>query len=199
MSSKILLARIKKLADTSTLDRNEQFRLQREKLEQFYHDLHMKFRVMLNEMEGDLRTLKEKDFPKNLLKSFFQVWYDLIDISKQLDVKDPYVAADKLVQYVKQRPHRSIIDNLDFLIQHHMQKNEIDTQTGSMLQQVQVKSLKLLKELASRLEQYMTENPLITGPSGIPEEPKDLKTVSPVFVPSNIPPQEDTYIPPVKK
>lgn len=200
MPSKTVRRLFKKFADTSAQDRDEQFRLQRERLEQFYHDLHMKLKVLLNEMEGDISVLKERKFPHDLLKSFVKVWYQLIEINKSLKPNNPYTAAEELIKYVTQKPHRAIIDNLDFLVQNHMKKTEIDFQTGPLLRQAQVRSLVLLKELAHRIDQYIQDNPLMDVPVGVPpEDPKDLKVPPSKFEPEKVTEQETTYVPPVNR
>lgn len=187
----------RKYADT---DENEKFRLQRERLEQFYHDLHLKLKILLGEMEGDLRVLKEKDFDKGMWVIFMNLWKDMIDISKEITPDKPYQGTSKLVSYVKSRPHKSIIENLDYLVQDFLKKNEVDFRAGPRLQQVQIKSLKLLKSLADHVEAYMTANPLLPVPSGKPpaEEP-DLAVKPEEFKPGPASEGESTYIPPARK
>lgn len=179
---------------------DEKFRLQRERLEHFYHNLHLKLRVVLGEMEGDIRVLKEQDFPRDTWRAFVNLWRDLLDISHQLTPEKPYQAASKLVGYVKTRPHRSIIDNLEFLTEHHLQTKMPEFQAGPKLQPVQVRSLRLLKTLADHVEKFMADNPLLDVPAGIAPTTEPALTVKPEeFKPAPVQPQEKTYIPPAKK
>lgn len=190
----------RKYADTVLTDENEKFRLQREKLEQFYHDLHLKIKILLGEMEGDLRILKEKDFDKGMWKIFMNLWRDVIDISKEITPDKPYLGASKLVSYVKSRPHKSIIENLDYLVHDFLKKNEVDFRAGLRLQQVQIKSLKLLKSLADHTEAYIAANPLLPVPTGKPPAEEPVLTVKPEeFKPATVGDGESTYVPPAQK
>ncbi len=177
---------------------DEKFHLQRERLEKFYHDLHLKLKILLSEMEGDIRVLKEKGFEKEMWKIFVNVWKDLLTISHQLTPDKPYPAAAALVAYVKTRPHKAVIDNLDYLVQHFLKQNEVDFQSGPMLQQVQVRSLGLLKSLADHAEKYLADNPLLPVPSGIPPAQLPLAVQPEEFKPVPAGSEESTYLPPVK-
>lgn len=190
---------VHKYADTVVSDDNEKFRLQRERLEQFYHDLHLKLRILLGEMEGDISALKAKNFDKSLWKSFVNLWKDVLEISKEITVDKPYQGASKLVSYVKSRPHRSIIDNLDYLVQHFLKTTEVDFKTGPILRQVQVRSLGLLKSLADHVEKYMEANPLLPVPSSTPTAEPPLVVKPEEFKPAPIGANESTYVPPAKK
>jgi hypothetical protein len=151
-------------------------------------------------MEGDIRVLKEKNFDKGMWRIFVNVWQDILNISKEITPDKPYQGAGKLVNYVNSKPHKSIIDNLEYLIQHFLKTTEVDFQAGMGLQQVQIKSLKLLKALAAHAEGFMTANPLLPIPSDKPPAEEPLLTVSPQeFKPATVGDGESTYVPPIKQ
>lgn len=183
-------AQIKKISN-----KNEQFRLQREKLGHFAHDLLLRLRMLISEMEGDLKVLRIKSFDKKMWKIFARLWNHLVDVAKSIDANKPYQSAQVIVDLVKTRPHKAIIDNLEFLVQHHLKQTAVDFAPGPLLQPVQVRSLKLLKALADYLENYMQENPLIDIPGSIPPPPEPPQETQEKIVPSGS--EEATYIPPV--
>lgn len=175
---------MKRVSILKKADKNEEFRLQRERLTNFAHDLHLKLRMLLGEMEGDLMVLRERKLDKNVWKIFAKLWSDLIEIAKSIDPNDPYTAGNKLVSYVKNRPYRAIIENLEFLIKNHLKNTEVEFTPTSFFQPLQVRSLKLLQELANQIEKYMQENPMIQVPELSAEEkatllqgPEDFKPV----------------------
>lgn len=186
-------AQIKKLSD-----KNEQFRLQRERLEHFSHDLLLRLRMLISEMEGDLKVLKIKNLDKKVWKIFAKLWGQLIEIAKHLDSGKSYQSAQAVIDLVKTRPHKAIVENLEFLIQHHLKQTEVNFEPGPLLQPVQVRSLKLLKALADYLEKYIQDNPLLNYPGSNPPPPLEIQEPQEEKV---APPGSEgaTFIPPVQK
>ena len=66
---------------------------QQQKIELFYQGFHTrKFRTIgLNEMEGDIFTLKEKRIDRNVLQEFAILWKSLLEIYKNIDEDSPYI------------------------------------------------------------------------------------------------------------
>jgi hypothetical protein len=159
--SKVLQHLINKYAEeapqpTVMLEDSEaRFKHQRQRMADFAHQFKTKFRVLLAEMESDISMLRANRFDKNMQKIFIQVWRHLIDIYNHFHEDRSYEAATKLVEYVKSRNTRAVIDNLDFLTEHHLQ-NPKDTD----FPRTSIKSLKLLLSFADYLENYMKENKL---------------------------------------
>ena len=164
-SSKVFQHLIKKYAEeapqpTVLLEDSEaRFKHQRQRMAEFAHQFKTKFRVLLAEMEHDIGILRAHRFDKNIQNTFIQIWRHLIDIYNHFHEDRSYEAATKLVEYVKSRNTRAVIDNLDFLTEHHLQRPK-----SADLPQTSIKSLKLLLSFADYLENYMKVNKLLANP-----------------------------------
>lgn len=163
-----------KFADTVNQDVNEQFQRQRGRLQQFSHDLQMKLRILLGEMEGDIRVLKERNFDKKILKIMIKIWSDVLSIAKELNKEKPYPTAERLIAYIQNKRTRSLIENLDFLTEHYIKSTNVDFKPGGFVQHPEIRSLKLLKALAHHLDKYLAENPLLPVPSDKPPANIDI-------------------------
>lgn len=191
---------INKISDTVIKNKNELFNQQRNRLSHFSHDLYMKLRIILNEMEYDLKILKDQNFDKEMWKLFSKMWVELVSILKEFKEEKPYLTAEKLINYVNNKNNKAIIDNLDFIIKKHLKSYLSDIKFGPTLQPVQVRSLHLLKSFVEKIQSYVKSNPLLPVPSEAPiEEPEILNKDKEEFLPVNIDTEEETYIPPAKK
>lgn len=160
---------------TPSQERNKEFSVQRIKLEYFHKVFYRKMRSILGTMEGDIRTLREKGFDPKMMKLFITAYRDLIEILKSVDEKRPYAAAEKFIKYVLERPNSSILENLDFLIQHHLKASLLDTKEGLLLGQSKADAIQQLKELAINLKKFIADNPLIPVPGQSVIPPEDME------------------------
>ena len=151
-----------KTPSKSDLDQKFQFqRSQFFKLAEMFRD---KLRSVINEMDGDYVALKERDFDPKMLKLFGQVKWHLIEIYKKISEDKPYQSAEKLIEYVNSRHTRAVIDNLEFLIQHHLQQTAVSFTPSQHMENLKVKSLQHLIDLANGLKLFMEKNPLLPEP-----------------------------------
>jgi hypothetical protein len=134
---------------------------QRERLTQFAHQLQIKLQVLVAEMENDLHTLKERQFDSNSWKHFVGIWRHLVGIVSTFQEEDPYQTGFKILQYIESPQTQAIIDNLDFLAKHHLEKSRVDFSPHPMLKHPTIRSLQLLLSLAKYVENYMKNHPLI--------------------------------------
>jgi hypothetical protein len=167
MSHKKVLELAHKFAERS---RNEQFQDQRDMLEKFSDEYLTKFRTILNEMEGDLRVLREKEFNKSQWKEFGLFWKELIEIYKAYDEKNPYEGAKQLLLFVTSKPKETFIRNLNSDIQKFLKEKDNDFASG--LHHAQVNSLKALWDFCGKTAKKMLANPLM-------KDPRELQTVPP--------------------
>jgi hypothetical protein len=171
MSSKVAQL-VRKLAMKSVFaDDNEQFRQQRERLSKFYFEMNRKLDSIAKEMEGDLFTLKHKEFPKKELVEFTKIYQEVILLKKSLDPIKPYDSAQKVIDKINDRMFRAHITTLDVIIQHFLKKNEVDFAPSAVMQQVRVSSLHHLVELGRMLAIHMENNPLLPDPRTITTKP----------------------------
>jgi hypothetical protein len=183
MSSLKVLQLIEKYADevsqpTVLLEDSKNHHLHEQmRLNEFSHSFEMKLRIVISELEHDINILKERKFDKEMLKLLVEVWNAITNISLSLSKYSPYLSAIKLIDYVNSKRTKDIIDNLDFLAQHHLKEtNESFTQNMGM-KNPEIKGLKLLLNLVSYLENYMKENPLLEKVK--PDPKKEVPTWRP--------------------
>jgi hypothetical protein len=145
-----------KLGDS---ERDKQFQAQREMLTSFYEEFYGRFRRILNEMEGDLFTLKQKNLDKHSLKLFGTIMHRLINLIKVVDPKKPYPGIQAIVNYLRSEETEGVIEDLDFLIQLHLKRNEVEG--WSEKYQAKVQSLNKLSWLAQYAKEHMDKNPML--------------------------------------
>jgi hypothetical protein len=176
---------------TVMLDRkqqlNQQFEAQRARLEKFFKFFINRFRAILNEIDGDTFSLRERGFDKKMLSLLTQIKNRLENIFKEIDENQPYLAAWELVDYVSERPTQMMMENLQFLAQHHL-KGTAPEKLPSFAVNAQIHSLGKLKEFAAKLKIYMEQNPLLPVPI-MTQIPREL---NPYSEPSLISPDEET-------
>lgn len=158
-----------------------QFQEQRQRLDHFYEQFSTKLRHIRNEMGGELGTLKSREFDHKMFKLFADVYSNVIDLYKAISPEKPYIAAEKLVHYVLDRPSSLYIDNLDFLAKHHLKQTNVDFKPSKVMVHPEIRSLDKLKELALELRVFMSQHPLVRVPEpssppapGLPAIVKDL-------------------------
>lgn len=158
---------------------NNEFQAQRDRLSKFYESFNDGLRRVRNEMEHEIGLLKMRGFDRKMLHLMSQVHNTILEIYKTIDPNKPYIAAEKLVRYVTERPSMPIIDNLDFLAKHHIKQTNVDFKPGKFLVHPEIRSFDALKKLTTELRNFMVAHPLITTPtispvSGLGDVVKDL-------------------------
>ena len=174
MSSHRVQQLAQKFANTVLLDTNQKFKRQRVRLEQFAYDLRLKLGMLVREMEHDIGLLRARGFSKDMHKMYIKLWNDIISIYKKLDMEKPYSTAEEFLIYVKNKHVRDVIDNLDFLAEHHLKKTDVDFKPSHSIEQPQLRGLKLFKSLTQHLEAYLKANPLLAVPSVTPSSSIDI-------------------------
>lgn len=141
---------------------NLEYQDQRTRLTEFAYELAKQLRRVIGEMGSDLFTLKERQFDPKMFKMFSAAYQNLISMSKEIQEDKPYIAAEKLVHYVLERPNSIVLDNLDFLAKHHTRATNVDFKPSALFPEI--RSIDELRRLAMHLRKYMAENPLINPP-----------------------------------
>lgn len=155
---------------------NEQYQQQRKMLETFAYDFAGKMRAILNEMQGDLSTLKYKDYSRDQRRKLGLFYYSLLEKTKDLDPNTPYESANKIIQYVLDKNNLSMISDLNKDIQQYLKENEIDLGPAKSFKQVRVNSLANLVKLMHWANLYMKTNPLIDEPDDTIPPPTRMNT-----------------------
>lgn len=136
---------------------------QQKMLGNFYENFYRKILNIINELNGDLTVLKERQFDDKMTKLLSKIHNDLIDIIKKTDPHKPYGGANQLIHFVLEKPNSSIIDNLDFLAKHHIANTNINIITGPVVGHPKITSLDHLKSLAKQLQDFINKNPISLG------------------------------------
>jgi len=158
MSHRKVLELAKKFAEKSL---NEQHQQQREKLEEFSYNFTDKMRAILNEMAGDLLTLKEKGYDRTQWKQLGNLYQRLIDARKDFDHNKPYVSSERIINFIFSKEIFNIIQALHSSIQKHLKENEVDFGASKTLGQARVDSLQKLIKLMHSAKDYIKMNPLL--------------------------------------
>jgi hypothetical protein len=152
---------------------NRLFENQRE----FGRNLYRKIRTLRGELDGDLFTLRARGFDPNIWRLAAKVKGELEKILTTIKENNPHAGGQQFVEFVLNKPYSSIIDNLDFLAQHHLNKTKDELGTiPSIGKPVEVNSFRRLKELALETKAHMEQNPPlpIPIPSTIPPPPNPI-------------------------
>lgn len=160
---------------------NLQFEAQRE----FGRKFRMDLRRIHGELSGDILMLKERQFDPKMRLLAEKVKEAVNKILQGVKESNPHASGWELVNYVLEKPHRDIIDNLDFLAKHHMQTTHPTTnfEIRSPIKIAEVNGFQHLKELAHQVKNYMEDNPPLTVPTSSPPPPLQANPMAdPAFI-----------------
>jgi len=119
------------------------------------------FTRILNQMEGDLLTLKIKGFSKLELKEFVKIFYELVSLRKRIASFAVYDGIQQIVDLINSKEFQAQISTLNLSIQHFLEENQIYLDApNKLLQQASVKSLSQLSSFADKWQTYVINNPL---------------------------------------
>lgn len=135
----------------------------KEKLENFYYDNVGKLKYIISEMSGDLLILKEKNFPLDLRQLLGKIYQQILDLYKEINPEDPYPGTLNFINWANAKHNKSLLENLDFLIQKHLKNNEITFYGKNVLKQPKISSIKKILLLVPELKQFIIDNPQITN------------------------------------
>lgn len=160
------------------------FDAHKEKLDKFAYETIRKLGAIINEMEGDLFSLKHKGFPKKEWVELGKVYQELILLKKQLRLNTPFENAHAIIATLGDRMFKARVETLDVIIQHFLQRNQVEGITGPTLMQTRVDSLSKLSALHKQLERFLSENfpktiSTLPPPAPAPEERASLPTMMP--------------------
>lgn len=129
-----------KLADAANKP-NDQMQ---EHFEKFKREL----RSILNEMDGDLMTLRIKGADRNILKDMGMLQQYLREKYKMLDDSRPIESMENILLYLFSKSVKLLLVNLHTAIQKFLKENEVDFEPQAALSQARVESITNLLRLA---------------------------------------------------
>jgi hypothetical protein len=146
---------ILKLAQKFSIKIAEEANNSKLEIQEYFNKFKSELRSVLNEMDGDLLTLRIKGADKNLLKSFKDLHQILRDKFKSLNDSQPLESIDMVLVYLFSKAVKTLLINLHAEIQKFLKSKEIDFTPHSGFSQVRVNSINNLLRLA-----YTTKNTL---------------------------------------
>jgi hypothetical protein len=149
--------------------------INKEKFESFYYDNVGQLKQIIGEMSGDLLILKEKNFPLDLRQLFGKIYQQILGLYKDIDPEDPYPGTLNFINWANAKHNKSLLENLDFLIEKHLEKSEVAFYGKDILKQPKVSSIKKLMKLIPELKQFIIDNPAV--PSIADAYQKELSTL----------------------
>lgn len=162
MSHKKVLEVAHKFAENNLQDK---FQSQKEMLETFALKYRREFEIVLDEINTALFAVKKSNLDRDALKEFINISKNLVHIYKSFDEKNPYEAANKLVNYIYSKETLDVIKNLHFILKR------IDIPFNA------AESITMLAKFVKWTKAHMNEKPLIPSaeellsklPSGMDE------------------------------
>lgn len=143
---------------------DERFHAQRVRLEDFFYDFYQGLRKALSEVEGDLLALKEKSLEPSVLKMLGRVFRQIADLTKEASPENPYMAVNKLSDWLNNKNNKVIVDNLNFIIQKFLEENKVSFSPNKGLTNLSVNGLKNLVKEIEKAKAYVDANPMLPDP-----------------------------------
>jgi hypothetical protein len=151
---------------------DDKFHAQRARLEEFFFDFYQGLRRSLNEIEGDILSLKEAKMDPSVLKVLGQVFHQLNDITRQANPENPYLTVKKLLEWLNSKTNKSIIDNLQFIITNFLRNRKLDIKTNKRVSDLTINGLNNTIKEIEKAKMYMDAFPMLP-------DPRDAITVPP--------------------
>lgn len=155
MSYKRIIELANKFADDSSYQNQEL----KNKLTYFQNEFSTKFNSIITEMDGDLASLKIMNFDKNIFKIFTKLWNNLLEFNNKLSGENKLNTINEIIDFVTSKQTMSMVDNLEFLINHFLEKNKIDTSGTAILSNINVQSLHKLLNLILESKDFIKNHP----------------------------------------
>lgn len=127
-----------------------------EKTDHFGSDFLRKVRVALNELEGDLMTLKYRDFNRNQWKELGNFWRSCIDIYKAFNENKPEEGVKEFADLLLEK--KNWLTKIMPAIHQHLKNTEVDFIPGPGLSQARADGLKELIKVVNEGAQYVKKN-----------------------------------------
>lgn len=151
---------------------DEKFHLQRERLDEFFHQFYLSLRSALSEIEGDILALKQLNADSGVISMLSRVFHQVNDIVRHSSNTTPYDAVNALSNWLNDKSNKSIIDNLNFITSKILEKNKVDFMPGAGITSLKINGLTNLVKQINKAKEYVDSNPMLP-------DPRDAITVPP--------------------
>jgi hypothetical protein len=178
--------KVQQLADKFTKTANPiEYYSYPEKTDPAVNNFMKNIRTALNELEGDLMTLRyrdaSKDFTRAQFKELGNFWRDCVELYKSLDEYNLAPGIQKFIDFLKDK--KDWLAKTILALQQHMKNTEVDFVPGPGLSQARADGLKeIIRAVNSGSIEYF-KNKNNSYPSVFRKHPADLNSPSSTFVP----------------
>ena len=130
-----------------------------------------KFRPILNEMEGDIMTLKIMSFNNNYLKLFNSIYRDILFLFKNINDTNYQESLKNLINFVTNDKMRNMLKHLQIRIDQFILDNSIEFSDHPRFTVVKIQSIRSLIDTLETVSAYSFDaqeelNPIIVDNSG---------------------------------
>lgn len=167
--------KVQELADKFANKHNEAWQAQRETLESFYYDTSKFFRTIINEMDGDLLTLKQMNIDLGVQKMLGKVFHDFVELYKEINPAHPYIGIQNIIDWAGSKQNKILFENLNFLFNEYLRKDKVEFEQSPSLKHPKVNSIKKLTNALPELKKFMVEHPLLPDPRQVSTVPPPMK------------------------
>lgn len=123
-----------------------------------FENFKSELRSILNEMGGDLLTLKIKGADISILKELSALQQNVLSKFKNLDNDQPVESMENVLLYLFSKNVKPSLINLNSVIQKFLQENEVDFTPHSSFSQAKVESINNLFKLARITQNILSQN-----------------------------------------
>lgn len=153
MSYKKVLELADKFAQKTILHAHDPQKLiQQGKVQEFFEQFKRHLRAIINEMDGDIMSLRIMGYPRPTLKELGTVYQGLLEKSNRLNDQQPLESVQEAVSFIFAKSTKTLMNALEESIQHFLKGNQVDFASGGELTHVRVESLKKAIALATHAQ-----------------------------------------------
>jgi hypothetical protein len=131
---------------------------EKQSAKEYFEIFKSELRAVLNEMEGDLLTLRVKSADRSILKELSSLHQNILSKFKNLDNDQPRESMENVLLYLFSKNVKPGLIILNTTIQKFLQENEIDFAPHSSFSQAKIESINKLFKLARVTENILSQN-----------------------------------------
>jgi hypothetical protein len=148
---------------------------QKEKFDKLEHELQLKTRTVLTDLEYDINLLKMRNFDQEMWKLLTTIWRNLEDIYLNIEKDGLFDASQQIVDYLRSKNTKAVIANLIFLADHHIKSTNVDFVPNKFMMHPKIRGISLLNHLADFAESILRQ----AAPSTLQSTVRPSKTNMP--------------------
>lgn len=136
-----------------------------QKTDHFVNSFLRNIRIALNELEGDLMTLKYKNFNRKQWKELGDFWKNCIEIYKGFNENKPEEGVQEFVDFLLEK--KDWLNQINSAVQRHLKTTEIDFVPHPNLSQARADGIKEVIKAVNEGAQQLKKNDSATLPKAV--------------------------------